>query len=215
MQIPMQNRNSKLLLVDDDRLVLATLGLGLQDAGYAVHTAESVQEAQSLLDEGLQPDLAILDIRMSNTNDGWENRGLQIARQFSESGDIPFLMFSAYSSPELVNEANNLGALAYLVKPLDVAQMLPAIESALSRASDLFTLRATKAQLQTALNAERSVSIAIGVIMASCKLDREKAFELLRSTARSQRRKLVDIAEEVIRNGHLATPAAPGTDAGH
>src|SRR5690606_15267433 len=121
-------------LVDDDRLVLATLGLGLQDAGYAVHTAESVQEAQSLLDEGLQPDLAILDIRMSNTNDGWENRGLQIARQFSESGDIPFLMFSAYSSPELVNEANNLGALAYLVKPLDVAQMLPAIESALSRA---------------------------------------------------------------------------------
>lgn len=215
MQIPMQNRNSKLLLVDDDRLVLATLGLGLQDAGYVVHTAESVQEAQILLDEGLQPDLAILDIRMSNTSDGWENKGLQIARQLSETGDIPFLMFSAYSSPELVSEANSLGALAYLVKPLDVSQLLPAIESALSRASDLFTLRATKEQLQTALNAERAISIAVGVVMASCKLDREQAFELLRSTARSQRRKLVDLAEEVIRNGDYTSSASPGTDPGH
>lgn len=211
----MQNRNSKLLLVDDDRLVLATLGLGLQDAGYVVHTAESVQEAQILLDEGLQPDLAILDIRMSNTSDGWENKGLQIARQLSETGDIPFLMFSAYSSPELVSEANSLGALAYLVKPLDVSQLLPAIESALSRASDLFTLRATKEQLQTALNAERAISIAVGVVMASCKLDREQAFELLRSTARSQRRKLVDLAEEVIRNGGYTSSASPGTDPGH
>lgn len=210
----MSTRHSKLLLVDDDRLVLATLGLGLQDAGYVVHTAESVQEAQNLLAEGLQPDLAILDIRMGN-NEGWENKGLQIARQLSENGDIPFLMFSAYSNPDLVDEANSLGALAYLVKPLDVSQMLPAIESALSRASDLFTLRATKEQLQTALNAERAISIAVGVVMASCKLDREQAFELLRSTARSQRRKLVDLAEEVIRNGDYTSSASPGTDPGH
>lgn len=182
----------KLLLVDDDRLVLATLSNGLRDAGYTLHTAESAEEVEVLLAGGLRPDLAILDIRMTGQD------GLFLARRLRELDHIPFLMLSAYSEQGMIDRASQLGALGYLVKPLDTPQLLPAIEAALSRADELQSLRETRTQLQAALDAERSIAVATGITMAQQGLDRHQAFELLRQTARAQRRKLVELAGDVI-----------------
>lgn len=186
-------RKIRLLLVDDDRLVLSTLGSGLLDAGYEISTAESAEDAEMLLAGGLRPDLAIVDIRMNGQD------GLYLARRLHELDHIPFLMLSAYSEQHMIEQATRQGALGYLLKPLDTPQLLPALEAALARANELQTLRETRAQLQAALDAERDISIAIGITMAQRRLPRQDAFELLRSSARSQRRKLRELATEIIR----------------
>jgi response regulator NasT len=187
-------RKARLLLVDDDRLVLSTLSSGLLDAGYDVSTAESAEEAEMLLASGRRPDLAIVDIRMTGQD------GLYLARRLRELDHIPFLMLSAYSEQRMIDQASRHGALGYLVKPLDTPQLLPAIEAALSRANELQSLRETRSQLQAALDAERDISVAIGITMMREQLARQDAFEQLRRTARSQRRKLGEVATEIIRN---------------
>lgn len=184
---------ARLLLVDDDRLVLSTLANGLLKAGYNVKTAESAEEAEMLLASGEDPDLAILDIRMAGQD------GLFLARRLQELDHIPFMMLSAYSDQAMIDQASQLGALGYMVKPLDIPQLLPGIEAALSRANELQSLREIRLQLQAALNAERDISVAIGITMVQQRLDRHAAFELLRKTARRQRRKLGELATDIIR----------------
>lgn len=197
---PTPTRKARLLLVDDDRLVLSTLSSGLLDAGYDVGTAESAEEAEMLLASGLRPDLAIVDIRMSGQD------GLYLARRLRELDHIPFVMLSAYSEQRMIDQASRHGALGYLVKPLDTPQLLPAIEAALSRANELQSLRETRAQLQAALDSERDISVAIGITMMQHQLGRQAAFEQLRKTARSQRRKLGELAAELIRSAAPANP---------
>lgn len=191
---------ARLLLVDDDRLVLSILANGLLKAGYGVKTAESAEEAEMLLASGEDPDLAILDIRMSGQD------GLFLARRLQELDHIPFMMLSAYSDQAMIDQASQFGALGYLVKPLDIPQLIPGIEAALSRANELQSLRETRLQLQAALNAERDISVAIGITMVQQRLDRHTAFELLRKRARSQRRKLGELATEIIQASETPKP---------
>ncbi|WP_367846856.1 ANTAR domain-containing response regulator [Rhodoferax sp. WC2427] len=182
-----------ILLVDDDRLVLATLAASLARAGYAVSTAKSSVEAEEMLACGRRPNLVILDVRMPGQS------GLFLAERLRELDHIPFLMLSAYSDERIVQLAIAQGALAFLVKPIDEAQLLPAIEAALARADELNKLRTTHKQLQDALDSERSINVAVGVTMMQYRLERGTAFEQLRRAARSRSMRLVDIAAEVVR----------------
>ena len=189
-----------LLIVDDDRLVLATLAAGLANMGYQVSTAESAEDAQALLAGGQRPDLAILDVRMQGQD------GLFLARRLHDLDHIPFMMLSAYSDAPTVQQATLSGALGYIVKPADIGQLVPAIEAALGRANELQDLRLTRGQLQQALDDERNISMATGIFMREHRLKRSDAFALLRSTARKDRRKLADLADQVV----LASDALAG-----
>lgn len=181
-----------LLLVEDDRLVLSTTAGGLRHAGYQVVCAESAEEAEHWLASGARPDLAIVDVRMQGQG------GLALAERLSQLDHIPFIMLSAYGEAAMVEQASRSGALAYLVKPQDIQQLLPVIEAALTRAGKLAGLRQRERQLQSALDNERSVNVATGIVMMEFKLTRQAAFTLLRETARRQRRKLTELADEVI-----------------
>lgn len=198
--------SKQLLLLDDDRLVLATLGEGLRQAGYRVTTASSVEEAEEVLAGG-GIDLAILDVRMPGLT------GIDLARRLhAADSEVPFIFLTAYSDEELVEQASEAGAMGYVVKPADPDRLVPAIEAAFARAVDARKLRETGRQLQTALDADRDVSLAIGIVMERRCLGRQEAFELLRSQARTERRKLVDLAREVVlavEKLNLASPAAP------
>lgn len=185
--------NRNILLVDDDRLVLATLAPGLSRAGYTVSTAESVDEAEATLASGERPDLVILDVSMPGRS------GLELAERLHSFDYIPFMLLTAHSDQEIVEQAATCGALGYLVKPIDTRQLVPTIEAALARAEELRGLRMTGQQLQNALERERDTSIAIGITMVQYRLGRKAAFELLRKTARSQRRNLAELSMEIIR----------------
>jgi response regulator NasT len=184
-----------LLLVDDDRIILATLSSGLRHAGYQVSLADSSDEAVAFLQGGLRPDLCIVDVQMPDTD------GLSLAGQLRELYHLPFIMFSAFSDEETVRRASAAGALGYLVKPMDVQQMLPTMEAAIARARELEALRRNGLQLQNALQAERDVNVAVGITMMQHRLARDEAFNLLRNAARKRRVKLSELATELITAG--------------
>lgn len=181
----------RLLLADDDRLVLATLARGLRSTGYEVETADSGEAALDRA-QGAQFDLAILDIRMPGLS------GIETARLLRERHGIPALFLSAYGERELVEQAVADGGLAYVVKPVDAGQLMPAVEAALARARDIKALTDTKAQLERALAGGRYTSLATGILMERRKLTEQAAFDLLRAGARAGRRKLEDLSRELV-----------------
>ncbi|MDA8362281.1 MAG: response regulator [Gammaproteobacteria bacterium] len=180
------------LLVDDDRLILAMLGSGLRHADYDVLEASSGEEALRIC-EARQPELAVLDVRMPGLS------GVDTARAMRERSAVPFVFLSAYGDLDTVRQAAGEGALGYLLKPVDLPQILPSIETALVRAAELRRLRAAESHLNETLNRNRSVSLAIGVIMERHRLSQAEAFEVLRFFARSHRRKISEVAAEVVR----------------
>lgn len=184
-----------LLLVDDDRLVLSTLTMGLQQSGYRVSNAESTEEAEVFLASGERPDLALLDIRMSGAS------GLKLAERLQQLDHVPFVILSAYSDQPMIDQASRLGALAYLVKPLDIPKLVPSLEAALARANELQELRETRQQLQAALDAERNINVAVGITMMQYRLNRSDAFSKLRNAARVRRIKLASLANDIVQAG--------------
>ena len=127
-----------------------------------------------------------------------ERTGLELPARLNQLGNIPFIFLTARSESEVNMQANALGAMAYLVKPIDSTQLIPAIQTALSRANDLKKMQSQQQQLQTALDGDRSVSIAIGIIMDQYRISYEDANAMLRNAARSKRLKLIDLAIEIV-----------------
>ena len=114
----------KILVVDDDRLVLATVTHGLAKAGYEIIDADNGDDA-ILLARQHRPDLALLDIRMEGMS------GFDVAAYLRESLQTPFMFLSAFADDDTVAQVKALGAVAYLVKPLDISQIVPTVEAAL------------------------------------------------------------------------------------
>jgi len=170
---------------------LTTLANGLTQAGFDVTPVSDGAQAIALA-QASSPDLAILDVRMPNVS------GIDVALRFFDEG-IPFLALTAYGEKETVDRMIDLGALGYLVKPIDIPQLVPAVAAALKRAEDLKSLRHNQQHLNEALTGDRYTSKATGVIMERFRMTSTDAFEHLRGVARSERRKLKDVAEEIVR----------------
>lgn len=180
-----------LLIVDDDPLILATLTIGLSQAGYRILGASSGEKALALCEQH-QPNLAILDIHMAGMS------GIETAKEIYQQFHIPFLFLSAVTEQDTVSSAVREGALGFLVKPVQPSQLLPAIETALGRAAEFESLHHQKEHLETALSQNRDVSIAIGILVAHSNLDATEAEAALRHYARKNRTKMADVAKHII-----------------
>lgn len=185
--------NRSLFLIDDDRLILSTLANELTRAGYQVYSAESVSEAEQWLESNQRPDLVILDVNMPNRS------GLELTKRLKELQHIPFILLTAHSEEDIIIQATESGAIGYLVKPVDISQLIPAIETALSRARDMQLLREDKEQLQTALDTDRSISVAVGIIMDQRSISRDVALNQLRISARSNHISLMNLATNIVK----------------
>lgn len=122
------NQKGKILVVDDDRLVLATLTHGLSQAGFEVIDADNGDDAILLAREH-RPELALLDIRMEGKS------GFDVAAYLREYLQTPFMFLSAFADEGTIKQVKELGALTYLVKPLDIQQIVPAVEAAFAHRS--------------------------------------------------------------------------------
>lgn len=197
----MTNDVKSLLFVDDDRLVLGTLAEGLRDAGYTVTTADCAEAALALA-ATTTFELAILDVRMPNVS------GIDLAASLRDDYHVRAMFLSAFDDQHTVDMAIREGGLGYLIKPVTVAKLIPAIEAALARARDLKDLANYSSTLEKALSANRLTSVAIGILMAEMGLTEQEAFEHLRGIARNRRQKMEVVAEEVVeslRYGHGKT----------
>jgi len=187
-QQPSQRR---VLVVDDDSNMNALLVDILRGAGFEVTSAENVDEAIAAVATS-RPDLAVLDIKMQGAS------GLDLGTILRDDFKVPFVFLSLMDDEQTVRKASEMGAIAYLVKPLDMRQCLPTIEAAFARADELRRLRETESQLSTALQQSREISMAIGFLMERLHLDRDTAFETLRDDARTKRRRMSEVAEELL-----------------
>jgi response regulator NasT len=179
-----------LLLVEDDMLILRTMASGLRNAGYQISEAESADDAMKHCGKH-RPDLAVLDIRMRGLS------GLELGRWLAER-EIPFIFLTAFDDEDFVREARQAGALGYLVKPLDVPHIIPTLETALATAQDLIRLRASEEKLVSALQNSREISTAIGLLMERHDQSAEQAFDMLRKLARDQRKKVLEVARDML-----------------
>ncbi len=187
------NDKRLILLVDDDILILGLLSKFLQLAGYDARMASSGQMAlDMILESGREPDLALLDINMPGMS------GLELAKRLKEETTVPVMFLSASEDDEIVRQAAQAGAVGYLVKPIDTARIAPTIKAALARADEIRQLRHSETKLTMALQAGRETGMAVGVLMARLHTDRDTAFRLLRDHARSQQRKINDVAGQLL-----------------
>jgi response regulator NasT len=177
--------------VDDDRLVLSTLASGLERLGYRVTSAVSGASAREAA-ATQRFDLAVLDVRLADDD------GLELAQQLRAREPLPIVFLSAFDDRAYVERAVSEGGFAYLVKPVTPAQLAPLIESVLARCRDLSASRRSEDTLRGALAREREVSLAVGLIMERQRMSAHDAFELLRRRARNERRRVADVAREVI-----------------
>jgi response regulator NasT len=182
-----------ILLVDDDPLFLDYLVTVLGHAGHDTLAATSAAEAlQRVAEREADIALALLDINMPGMS------GLDLARRLKEHTSVAFMFLSSVDDAETAREAANHGAVGFVVKPVDAARLLPAFESALARADEIRQLRRTEANLNAALAAGRETSLAVGLLMTRFQTDRNTAFEVLRDHARASRRKVNEVAEQLV-----------------
>ncbi len=191
----------RILVVDDDRLVLATLAHGLAQAGYDVIDADNGDDA-ILLARQHRPDLALLDIRMEGKS------GFDVALYLRDQLRIPFMFLSAFADDDTVRQVRALGAIAYLVKPLDIGQIVPAVEAALAQAQAREAPAPAPAPQRPPAALNEIVWIAVGVLMHRYSLSREQALQRLQRLADEdalalpeQSRRLVDAVELLARPG--------------
>lgn len=193
----------RLLLVDDDPMLLALLSTVLRHAGYETVEAATAEEALPVAKQE-DPDLALLDVNLPGMS------GLELATRLSTETAVPFMFLTVQDAMETVKQAAAGGAVGYLVKPIEAAQVAPAVEAALARADDIKRLRRSEVNLTAALAAGRETSMAVGLLMARLSTDRDTAFEVLREHARARRRKINEVAtqlleaEETLNSFHLA-----------
>ena len=193
----------KILVVDDDRLVLATVAHGLTQAGYEVIDADNGDDAILLAREH-RPDLALLDIRMEGKS------GFDVAAYLRDYCQVPFMFLSAFSDAQTAQQVAELGAVAYLVKPLDIGQILPTVETAFAR------LRGSGAATQggtTAMPAPTDpladvVALATGVLMHRYSLTRGQALDRLRRQAQAERRTPEQLAQRLVEAVELLAGSA-------
>jgi len=184
-------QKGKILVVDDDRLVLATLAHGLAAAGYEIIDADNGDDA-ILLARAHKPDLALLDIRMEGKS------GFDVAAYLREYCQMPFMFLSAFSDDETVAQVKALGAVAYLVKPLDIGQIVPAVEAAFAQLSKRQVEAANTGRVQADDALAQTVAMAVGVLMHRYSLPRAAALERLQRLASSESRPLHVQAERLL-----------------
>ena len=205
---PLRAESPTVMVVDDDRLVLLTLAHGLRQAGYRVLEADNGDEA-ILMARQQRPDLALLDIRMDGKS------GFDVAEYLRDVVHTPFVFLSAFSDEATVARIQALGALAYLVKPLEVRQIIPAIDAAFARAVEMRAAAAATASGPASASVSVSVpapgpeeegrdalrapvALAVGVLMHRFSLTRGEALARLRRHAAAEGRPLQAQAERVV-----------------
>ncbi|MCU7876272.1 MAG: ANTAR domain-containing protein [Candidatus Thiodiazotropha sp. (ex Lucinoma borealis)] len=166
------------------------LSISLVEAGYELITASSPSEAL-YLSNSQQPDLVILEMELYKTKDA------DLGRELSSNG-VPFILLCDEQRSTLSNHEAYTGSLGIIEQDNDVTQIIQCIDHALSCASEIQRLKESERRYSNAIQTGRVVDVAVGILMERHHIEQERAFEMLRSKARSERRKLRDLAEELL-----------------
>ena len=191
----------RVVIAEDEAIIRMDLRETLEEEGYEV-IGETGRGDQAIeLVRGLQPDLAILDIKMPGMD------GLEAARIINGEKICGVLMLTAFSQREVVEQARDAGALAFLVKPFQKSDLIPAIEVAMGRFRELRSLTGEIDALGEQLESRKVIDRAKGVLMDEVAMSETDAFAFIQRTAMSERTRMRDVADRIL-DGSLR----PGVD---
>jgi response regulator NasT len=180
----------RILVAEDEALIRMDLVEMLQEAGYnVVAQATNGEEAITLATEH-QPDLAILDVKMPVLD------GISAAEKIISIA--PVLMLTAFSQKELVDRARDAGVMAYVVKPFTIGDLVPAIEIAISRHTQMKSLADEVADLHERLETRKIIDRAKGILMKALNLSEPEAFSWIQRAAMDRRLTMKEVANAVI-----------------
>jgi response regulator NasT len=179
------------VVAEDESLIRMDIVETLRDQGFEVVGEAGDGNKAVELAFALKPDLMVMDIKMPDLD------GLSAAEKISEL-KIPVVLLTAFSQQELVSRAAEVGAMAFLVKPFSPQDLLPAIEIALSRHTQLVALEAEVADLSERLETRKLVERAKGVLSEKMKLTEPEAFRWIQKASMDRRLSMADVAKTVL-----------------
>jgi len=181
---------NRILVAEDETLIRMDLVEMLQEAGYEVVGAASDGSEAVSLAESLKPDLTILDVKMPVLD------GISAAEKIIAIS--PVLMLTAFSQKDLVERARDAGAMAYVVKPFTINDLVPAIEISISRHKQMKSLEAEVADLHDRLETRKVIDRAKGILMKALNLSEPEAFSWIQRAAMDRRITMKEVSEAVI-----------------
>ena len=185
----------RVVIAEDEALIRLDLAEMLAEEGYDVVGQAGDGETAVALAEQHRPDLVVLDVKMPRLD------GISAAQRIAEQRIAPVVILTAFSQRELVERARDAGAMAYLVKPFTKADLVPAVEMAVSRFAELQMLEAEVADLQERLDTRKAVDRAKGVLQQRLDLSEPDAFRWIQKTAMDLRLSMRQVADGVIAHG--------------
>lgn len=182
----------KVLIAEDEAIIRLDLKEMLEEEGIEVVGEASDGEAAIRIAKEKSPDLVIMDIKMPGMD------GLTAAERITEDGLAAVLILTAFSQRDLVQRAAQAGAMAYLVKPFQKSDLMPAIDVALARYAEMDAVKKETQDLAEQLETRKVVDRAKGKLMDEQKLSESDAFRLIQKRAMNERRPMKEIAADII-----------------
>jgi two-component system, response regulator PdtaR len=183
---------TRVLIAEDEALIRLDLKEMLEEEGYAV--VGEVGDGQQAVDRAaeLRPDLVILDIQMPVLD------GLSAAEKIAADRIAPVIVLTAFSQRDLVERARDAGAMAYLVKPFNKNDLVPAIEVARARFAEMSALDSEVRSLEDRLEARKSIEKAKGKLMTDQGMTEAEAFRHIQRTAMNERTSMKALADKIL-----------------
>jgi two-component system, response regulator PdtaR len=182
----------RVLIAEDEALIRLDLAEMLAEEGYDVVGEAGDGEVAVRLAQELRPDLVIMDIKMPVMD------GLAAAEKIADERIAPVVILTAFSQRDLVERARAAGAMAYLVKPFQKSDLVPAIEIGLSRFAELAALEAEVVSLTERLETRKVVERAKGEMMAKYSMTEPQAFKWIQRTAMDHRLTMREVANRIL-----------------
>mgnify|MGYP001397928819 CR=1 FL=1 len=180
------------VIAEDEAIIRLDLKESLEAEGYAVIGETGRGDEAIDLVRTLQPDLAILDIKMPGMN------GIDVAKVISDEGLSAVILLTAFSQQDLIQEASNAGVLAYLVKPFQRSDLVPSIELALGRFKEISGLKQETIMLRESLEARKLIDRAKGLLIDKYGLKESDAYRYLQKKAMEDRTTIKAVAEDIL-----------------
>ena len=192
----------RVVIAEDEALIRLDLKEMLEEDGYAVVGEASDGEAAVKLTESLRPDLVIMDIKMPGLD------GISAAERITVEHMAPVIILTAFSQRDLVLRARDAGAMAFVVKPFTKADLVPAIEIAVSRFQEFAALESEVSNLKERLEVRKLLDRAKGLLQAEQGMTEAEAFRWIQKSSMDRRMTMRAVAEEVLQGAQPSAPKA-------
>ena len=184
--------NTRIVIAEDEAIIRLDLRETLEEEGYIVVADTGRGDEAIDLVRQHRPDVAIFDIKMPGLD------GLNAARVVSAEKLCPVVMLTAFSQREVIEQARDAGALAYLVKPFQKTDLVPAIELAIGRFREMMTLSGERDALGEQLELRKLLDRAKGLLIDKYSMTEQSAFDFIQKNAMTTRAKMVDVANQIL-----------------